>query len=70
MPTTNKNLSSLLRTHSRQRIGLYVGIAGFIIGIVLNVLGSWYRNDWMFFMGILLFFGGVTGFIISYFGHK
>jgi hypothetical protein len=41
-----------------------------IMGFILNALGAWLGIEWLFVIGIVIFFGSVIVFVILYFGHS
>jgi hypothetical protein len=53
----------------RQTIAVTLTLVSDIIGFILNAMGAWFRIEWLFTMGIIIFFGSVIVFAILYFGH-
>ena len=53
----------------RQTMAVTLTIVSDIVGFILNALGAWFRIEWLFTMGIIIFFGSVIVFVILYFGH-
>ncbi|MFZ0648618.1 MAG: hypothetical protein WAM27_10410 [Nitrososphaeraceae archaeon] len=57
-------------SYSRQKTAVILAMIGGITGFIINGLGAWFRIDWLLATGIILFFGTVIAFVVSYFGYS